>query len=62
MGSLLLVGAWLRFSNLDLLEFKGDEAMALHLASKPIHGAGVPLAGLMSSVKVTNPPLFIYLL
>ena len=55
-------GAWLRLSNLDLLEFKGDEAMALHMASKFAHGTAVPLAGLMSSVKVTNPPLFIYLL
>jgi hypothetical protein len=62
LAAIISAGAWLRFSNLDLLEFKGDEAMALHLASKLIHGAGVPLAGLMSSVKVTNPPLFIYLL
>jgi hypothetical protein len=62
LAAVLGVGAWLRFSNLDLLEFKGDEAMALHLASKFVHGTEMPLAGLMSSVKVTNPPLFIYLL
>jgi hypothetical protein len=62
LGVVLLVGVWLRFSRLDLLEFKGDEAMALHLASKLAHGSGPVLAGLMSSVKVTNPPLFIYLL
>jgi hypothetical protein len=62
LASIIGAGAWLRFSNLALLEFKGDEAMALHLASKFVHGSGAPLAGLMSSVKVTNPPLFIYLL
>ena len=58
----LVVGAWLRFGRLDLLEFKGDEALALHLAAKLAHGSGPVWAGLMSSVKVTNPPLFIYLL
>ncbi|MGD0016778.1 MAG: hypothetical protein ABSC38_04590 [Verrucomicrobiia bacterium] len=62
MAAILGVGAWLRFSNLDLLEFKGDEAIALHLAYRLVHGTEVPLAGLMSSVGVTNPPLFIYLL
>jgi len=59
---ILAIGAWLRFMRFDLLEFKGDEAMALHLASKLVHGGGPVLAGLMSSVKVTNPPLFIYLI
>lgn len=62
LGVVLLVGVWLRFSRLDLLEFKGDEAMALHLASKLVQGSGPVWAGLMSSVKVTNPPLFIYVL
>ena len=36
--------------------------MALHLASKVIHGTGAPLAGLTSSIKVTNPQLFGYLM
>ena len=62
LGFLLLVGAWLRFSNLDLLEFKSDEAIASWLALKFVKGGMLPLAGLMSSVGVTNPPLFIYLL
>src|SRR5206468_2749535 len=56
------VGAWLRFSHLDLLEFQGDEAYAAQLALQFVKHGQLPTAGLMSSVGVTNPPLFIYLL
>ena len=59
---IVLVGAWLRFAHLDLVEFKGDEAVAAHLALQFVKGGVLPTAGLMSSVGVTNPPLFIYLL
>lgn len=62
LGLILAVGAWLRFSQLDLLEFKSDEAVAAQLALKFVKSGELPLAGLMSSVGVTNPPLFIYLL
>lgn len=59
---ILAVGAWLRFSHLDLLEFQGDEAYAANLALEFVKHGKLPMAGLMSSVGVTNPPLFIYLL
>jgi hypothetical protein len=62
LGVILAAGAWLRFSRLDLLEFQADEAYASLLALEFVRTGELPLAGLMSSVGVTNPPLFIYLL
>lgn len=62
LALVLVTGAWLRFSHLDLLEFQGDEAYASNLALDFVSHGRLPLAGLMSSVGVTNPPLFIYLL
>jgi hypothetical protein len=62
LGVILAVGAFLRFSHLDLLEFQGDEAFAAQLALGFVTHGKLPLAGLMSSVGVTNPPLFSYLL
>ncbi|HUJ09071.1 MAG TPA: hypothetical protein VL171_03530 [Verrucomicrobiae bacterium] len=59
---IIVLGGWLRFSHLDLLEFQGDEAYAANLALKCVHEVRLPSAGLMSSVGVTNPPMFIYLL
>jgi 4-amino-4-deoxy-L-arabinose transferase-like glycosyltransferase len=53
---------------LDLMEFKSDEAGASRLAlhalgyAEPGVGRFFPTAGLVSSVGVLNPPLFIYLL
>lgn len=61
-AGLVAVAAWLRLSHLDLVEFKADEAVAAHLALQFVKGGELPSAGLMSSVGVTNPPLFIYLL
>lgn len=62
LGLILALGAWLRYSHFHLLEFQGDEAYAAHLALLAVKAGKMPLAGLMSSVGVTNPPLFIYLL
>ncbi len=62
LALILAVGARLRFSHLDLLEFQGDEAYAANLALDFVKHGKLPTAGLMSSVGVTNPPLFIYLL
>ncbi len=62
LALILAVGGWLRFSHVDLVECKGDEAVAAHLALQFVKGGELPTAGLMSSVGVTNPPLFIYLL
>lgn len=62
LAVIVAVGAWLRFSHFDLLEFQGDEAYAAQLALQFLKHGQLPTAGLMSSVGVTNPPLFIYLL
>jgi hypothetical protein len=49
------------------MEFKGDEANACRLAlhvlgySEPGVGRFFPTAGLVSSISVPNPPLFVYL-
>ena len=62
LALIVTAGAWLRFSHLDLLEFKGDEAFAANRALEFVRGGKLPTSGLMSSVGVTNPPLFIWLL
>jgi len=62
LALIVALGAWLRFSHRNLLEFQGDEAYAANLALTAIKTGKLPLAGLMSSVGVTNPPLFAYLL
>ena len=62
LAFVLAVAAALRLSRLDLLEFKGDEAYATHIVLRALHGGGWPQIGLLSSVKVMNPPLFLYLL
>jgi len=62
LAAIVAVAAWLRYSYFGLLEFQGDEAYAANLALQFVKTGKLPLAGLMSSVGVTNPPLFIYLL
>ena len=62
LAGIVAVAATLRFSYFHLLEFQGDEAFAANLALAALKTGKLPLAGLMSSVGVTNPPLFIYLL
>jgi hypothetical protein len=66
---ILAVAAFVRLWRLDLMEFKADEAGACRLAFQVIDslrgrapGQPFPLTGLMASVTVPNPPLFIYLL
>ena len=61
LALIVAVGAWLRLSHLDLLEFGSDQAIAAVLALQFIRGGTLTQTGLMSSVGVTNPPLFIYL-
>ena len=66
--TILVVAAIVRFVDLDLMEFKADEAEATRLAlhvlglSEPGVGRFFPTAGLTSSVGTLNPPLFIYLI
>jgi hypothetical protein len=62
LGLIVALAEWLRFSHFNLLEFQGDEAYGANLALQAVKAGHFPLAGLMSSVGVTNPPLFIYLL
>jgi len=62
LAVIALVGAGLRLGDLSLIEFKGDEAVAIHLALPMVEGKGVPQVGLMSSVGIHNPPFFIYAL
>ena len=62
LAAIVAVGAWLRFQHRELLEFKGDEAFAANRALEFVRGGQLPTSGLMSSVGVSNPPLFIWLL
>jgi hypothetical protein len=54
------LAAWLRLRQLDLVEFKVDEAIAIDMARGVLHG-DFPTAGLTSSTGARNPPLLIYL-
>lgn len=51
-----------RLTNLDLIEFKADEAINLFLASRPLFGHPFPPGSTVSSIGILNPPLFNYLL
>jgi hypothetical protein len=62
LATIVAVGAWLRFQHPELLEFKSDEAFAANQALEFVRGGKLPTSGLMSSVGVSNPPLFIWLL
>ncbi len=62
LAGIVVVGAWLRFQHPELLEFKSDEAFAANQALEFVRGGKLPTSGLMSSVGVSNPPLFIWLL
>jgi hypothetical protein len=62
LAAIIAVGAWLRFQHPELLEFKSDEAFAANQALEFVRGGKLPTSGLMSSVGVSNPPLFVWLL
>lgn len=51
-----------RLTNLDLVEFKADEASNLLLATRIFFDHPLPYAGTATSVGILNPPFFIYLL
>lgn len=59
---IVLCAVLFRVTNLDLIEFKADEAINLFLASRPFFGYGFPPGGTASSVGILNPPLFNYIL
>lgn len=58
----LFSALFFRVTNLDLIEFKTDEAINLLLSSRPLFGYPFPFGGTVSSVGILNPPLFNYLL
>jgi len=60
LGIATLAG-WLRLRDLELIEFKADEAIAVDLARRVLDGDFLTV-GLMSSIGAYNPPLFVYLL
>lgn len=61
---ILIVGfaAIFRVINGNLIEFKGDEAINLFLASRPLFGHPFPPGGTISSFGILNPPLLTYAL
>jgi 4-amino-4-deoxy-L-arabinose transferase-like glycosyltransferase len=58
--AVLALAAWLRLRQLDLVEFKLDEATAVDLARRLLDGH-LATVGLVSSTGALNPPLFVYL-
>lgn len=56
------LGAWLRLSNLDVVEFKRDEANLSQLALNLARGETIPLLGIISSVGIPNSPVSAYVL
>lgn len=59
---IFLTAGLFRLTNLDLIEFKADEAINLFLASRPLFGHPFPPGGTVSSIGILNPPLFNYFL
>lgn len=57
---ILLLALGLRLTDLGLLEFKGDEAVAIDLALPFAEGEMLPRVGLVNSVGLRNPPLFVW--
>lgn len=59
---IIIVTAFFRVTNLDIIEFKIDEASNLLLASLPIFGSSFAPGGIVTSIGILNTPLFNYLL
>lgn len=51
-----------RVTNLNLIEFKSDEAINIFLAAQPLLGHSFLPGGTVSSLGVLNPPIFNYIL
>lgn len=51
-----------RITNLDLIEFKADEAINIYLAARPLFGHAFLPVSITSSIGVLNPPLQNYIL
>lgn len=59
---ILLFSLAFRVANLDLIEFKTDEAVNLLLSAWPVLHHTIPPGGTVSSIGILNPPLFNYIL
>jgi hypothetical protein len=59
---IFVLSASFRITNLDLIEFKTDEAVNLLLAIRPFLGYELTPGGTVSSIGILNPPLFNYIL
>lgn len=60
--AILVTSLLFRVTNLNLIEFKTDEAINLLLAARPALGYEVTSGGTLSSLGILNPPLFNYIL
>ncbi len=60
--AIMLLAAYLRLGNLELTEFKLDEAHVCSRAAEFLASGLPPLVGIGSSVGAANPPLFTYLM
>lgn len=60
--AIVLISSIFRVTNLNLIEFKADEAINLLLSSRISFGHSLPPGGTVSSLGILNPPLFNYLL
>lgn len=60
--TILVASSLFRITNLNLIEFKTDEAMNLFLASRPLFGHPMPPGGTVSSLGILNFPLSNYIL
>lgn len=59
---LIITSSFFRISNLNLIEFKADEAANILLAAQPILGHPLSPGGTVSSLGILNPPVFNYFL
>lgn len=59
---IILSASYFRLANLNLIEFKSDEALNILLAAQPIFGHPFLSGGSVSSLGILNPPIFNYIL
>ncbi|MBA2285970.1 MAG: glycosyltransferase family 39 protein [Ktedonobacteraceae bacterium] len=61
VGVVLLVGAFLRFYQIQTTEFDEDQAMLFRMASDAVHHGLLPTTSNAASIGIANPPGVIYL-
>lgn len=62
LAAIVLLGAFLRLYQLDVMKFGDDEATHLHLAVNWLEEGSFPLVGLPTSMGINRPAGFTYLL